>query len=912
MAEMPPPKKRSKSQNTSQPLSIEEQSSRMLFEAFTDAVFIANTNGRIVDCNSSAGSIFGYAPDDLVGITLAALLSERKFSNGHDFLETLLAKGSLAIEGEARRHNGEHFPVDISARLVKLDNAPRILAIFHDISDQKQAEHALVESQRALTSLLGHLPGMVFRCKYDEEWTLVFASGGSFALTGYPASAFLEKKQSYDALIHPEDRDLLNKVIKTGLWENGAYQFTYRLVTANGEVKWVWEQGWGLYNPKGELYAFEGMISDITERRMDEEQLLLQNIAVNTAANGIMITDRDGTVQWVNPAFSTMSGYAAEEVIGKNVNLVWTNQNRPLFFQSIWDTVLSGQPWTGEINNQRKDGSLYIEEMTVTPVRRKGGEITHLIAIKNDVSERKQREREQEAIARIASALRTAAEWDEIIQIIVRQTRFLMSAEGAAFITRNLNNDEVRCELGIGAWQSWTGMKLPPGKSPTDHVFNTSRTYVNNEVRPSTRIAHNLKAGELRAAACIPLLSEDKAIGVLWVGRKNDFTPGEVGVLNAIGDMASGAIHRASLHKETQRRLEQLSALHQIDLAISSTPELNLMLKVVFEQILNHLRADGVTLVLHNPALQSLQVIACEGLKKKGFLGECLDDTSIPAQVIHSQKLLSIPDISAAPLSVKQQFRLHSKGFHTYHGMPIIIKNETQGVLEIYHRRLFQPDAEWLNFLETLAGQAAIAIENATLFRNLQDKNIQLEDAYDHTLDGWSRFLELRDRETEGHTRRVVKLTLKMCKKLGMSEEQIVQVRRGATMHDIGKMAIPDDILLKKGPLNEAEWEVMRLHPENAYRILSEIEYLRPALDIPYCHHEHWDGTGYPRGLKGEEIPLAARIFAIADVWDALLYDRPYHKAMSESDVLAYICKESGKHFDPILVETFIKIVAKP
>jgi HD-GYP domain-containing protein (c-di-GMP phosphodiesterase class II) len=130
-------------------------------------------------------------------------------------------------------------------------------------------------------------------------------------------------------------------------------------------------------------------------------------------------------------------------------------------------------------------------------------------------------------------------------------------------------------------------------------------------------------------------------------------------------------------------------------------------------------------------------------------------------------------------------------------------------------------------------------------------------------------------------------------------------------MHDIGKMAIPDDILLKEGPLSEAEWEVMRLHPENAYRILSEIEYLRPALDIPYCHHEHWDGSGYPRGLKGEEIPLAARIFAVADVWDALLYDRPYHKAMSESDVMAYIGKESEKHFDPALVKIFIQIMDK-
>ncbi|MBI5830562.1 MAG: HD-GYP domain-containing protein [Chloroflexi bacterium] len=211
-----------------------------------------------------------------------------------------------------------------------------------------------------------------------------------------------------------------------------------------------------------------------------------------------------------------------------------------------------------------------------------------------------------------------------------------------------------------------------------------------------------------------------------------------------------------------------------------------------------------------------------------------------------------------------------------------------------------------MNFLETLAGQAAIAIDNIALFDGLQSSNAQLTLAYDATIEGWSKALDLRDKETEGHTLRVTEMALQLARAMGMSAEELAHVRRGALLHDIGKMGVPDSILLKPDKLTDEEWVIMRKHPVYAYELLLPINYLRPALDIPYCHHEKWDGTGYPRGLKGEDIPLAARLFAVADVWDALRSDRPYRQAWLEEKVIEHTRAGSGSHFDPQVVEAFL------
>ena len=226
-----------------------------------------------------------------------------------------------------------------------------------------------------------------------------------------------------------------------------------------------------------------------------------------------------------------------------------------------------------------------------------------------------------------------------------------------------------------------------------------------------------------------------------------------------------------------------------------------------------------------------------------------------------------------------------------------------------FSARTLKSDQEWEDFLEALAGQAGLAIDNATLFQNLQRSNLELGMAYESTLEGWSAALDLRDKETEGHTLRVTNLTLRLAKHMGLSDKDLMQIRRGALLHDIGKMGVPDRILLKPDNLTTEEWEIMQRHPVYAHELLSRIEYLRPALSIPYCHHEKWNGTGYPRGLKGEEIPLDARVFSVVDVYDALVSDRPYRPAWTKEKALEYIRSLSGVDFDPRVVAGFLELL---
>jgi putative nucleotidyltransferase with HDIG domain len=246
-----------------------------------------------------------------------------------------------------------------------------------------------------------------------------------------------------------------------------------------------------------------------------------------------------------------------------------------------------------------------------------------------------------------------------------------------------------------------------------------------------------------------------------------------------------------------------------------------------------------------------------------------------------------------------------------HYAIPLSAKGQVQGVLEVFQRSVFQPDDEWFTFLETLSRQAAIAIDSNNLFDNLQRSNTNIILAYDATIQGWSQALELRDKETEGHARRVTEQTVQLAQLVGVPDTELEHVRRGTLLHDIGKMGIPDAILLKPGKLTQEEWGIMRRHPVLAYEMLSSIAYLRQALDIPHYHHESWDGSGYPDGLKGEQIPLYARIFAVVDVYDALTNNRPYRPAWTTEQAIQYIREESGKHFDPAIVEAFLNMLAR-
>jgi putative nucleotidyltransferase with HDIG domain len=277
----------------------------------------------------------------------------------------------------------------------------------------------------------------------------------------------------------------------------------------------------------------------------------------------------------------------------------------------------------------------------------------------------------------------------------------------------------------------------------------------------------------------------------------------------------------------------------------------------------------------------------------------------LPGQAAMDRRILHIPNLAEADDLVRKYFL--DEGFVSYQAAPLIAKGQLQGVLEIFNRRPIVANDEQTGFLETLATQAAIAIDNSQLFSNLQRSNFELEMAYDATIEGWSRALELRDQETEGHTLRVTDMTLRLAQAMGVRNSELIHIRRGALLHDIGKMGVPDRILLKPGKLIGDEWEIMKQHTVYAFEMLWPIEFLRPSIDIPHCHHERWDGTGYPRQLKGEQIPMSARVFAVADVWDALTSDRPYRKAWTEEKAFDYITSNAGEHFDPHVVDKFIE-----
>jgi putative nucleotidyltransferase with HDIG domain len=323
------------------------------------------------------------------------------------------------------------------------------------------------------------------------------------------------------------------------------------------------------------------------------------------------------------------------------------------------------------------------------------------------------------------------------------------------------------------------------------------------------------------------------------------------------------------------------------------------------------LKVDACKILLYSEQSRLLRYGA-----SKGFRTEAINQATqrsgetFSSRVARERVSLLIPDISKEPGSIFQGPALVGEDFVTYLGVPLIAKAQVKGVLEIFMRSAFEPNDEWTGLLEMMSGLAAISIDNAALFEGLQRSNFDLAMAYDTTLEGWSHALDLRDKETEGHSRRVAELTIRMAQAYGFSDRELVQVRRGALLHDIGKMGLPDSILLKPGVLSLNEWAIMRKHPVYAYELLSPIKYLQPALEIPYCHHERWDGSGYPRGLKETQIPLAARMFAIVDVYDALTSNRPYRAAWSEEKTYAYIRSLSGHQFDPQMVELFFKVIS--
>lgn len=331
---------------------------------------------------------------------------------------------------------------------------------------------------------------------------------------------------------------------------------------------------------------------------------------------------------------------------------------------------------------------------------------------------------------------------------------------------------------------------------------------------------------------------------------------------------------------------------------------------ILLDHISTQLEVDAVALSIRTE-FSKLESIARLGFRTvDGARSIGYGNISMAQKVIESRQIIRYNHSSLN--TVTEAFRnfMVLENFYDYLGLPLVEDQQVLGVLEIFSQTPINTTLDWRLHLKFIRGLASNTIRRKLLAEKQKSTATELEIAYSETLEAWVRALEIRDQYTAGHTQRALDLTLRLATKMGIPDEMLVHITRGVLLHDIGKLAISDNILRKTGPLDSEEWASMREHPKFAYNLLKPIQYLRPALDIPYCHHEKWDGSGYPQGISGDAIPYPARIFSVVDVWDALTTDRPYRKAWPKDDALNYIRSKAGTEFDPKVVDEFVGLVS--
>jgi PAS domain S-box-containing protein/putative nucleotidyltransferase with HDIG domain len=633
---------------------------------------------------------------------------------------------------------------------------------------------------------------------------------------------------------------------------------------------------------------------------------------IENSSDMLFLLDPDYTIRYASSSVRRTTGFLPEDLISLSYfDLVHPDDLEDL--QKVFRRVMKK---TGNLSDDKVarlrhvDGSWHYHEGTCANLL-EDPNVKALVVNSRDVTVRQQREIELQVIATLSQALRSVGSRAEMFPIVIDQTVNLLHVNSANLQIMEPNTGDSITVAVHGKWTPKLGERIPPGHGLDSYFLESNQPYLNNDFQNEPRLLDLSPIGNTRAAAGVPLIAQEKIIGSLWIGRSPHITESEVGLLAAIADISANAIFRATLHEQTQQHLEQIIALRAIDNAIASSLDVRFTFSILLVHALEQLKADAADIFLFNPHLQSLEFCSSRGFhntRGNQYARFKIGDSQA-GRAVREHCLVFVPNLVEVEGFSQNPSRLAGEGFVSYHALPLSAKGEVNGVMEVYHRAAFNHDADWLSLFETIAGQAGIAIDISSLFEGLQHSNTELFMAYDATIEGWSRALDLRDKETEGHTLRVTEMTEKLASAMGVSREELVHIRRGSLLHDIGKMGVPDYVLLKPGELSPEEWDSMRRHPQHAYDMLSPITYLQQALDIPYCHHEKWDGSGYPRQMAGEQIPLAARIFSVVDVWDAVTSDRPYRSAWSKESAIEHIRAGAGTYFDPRVVDAFLDLI---
>jgi len=912
-----------------------------LFQASPAAITLSSLDGTIVDVNQAFERSMGYGRAEVVGKHARDLGTWAEPAERERVVRLLAENGSLGgVEVHYRRKSGEVMPALSSFETVELAGVRYILTLALDITDRKRAE----DQVRFQAGLLGAVGQAVIAT--SPQGAILYWNHMAEEMYGWTSEEALGRNSS---MLTPSDDDGQRAIqILTQVRAGQTWSGEYTVQRRDGSIFPALVTDTPFYDNAGALAGIIGMSTDNSERKQRERELetigqlsAALRMALTAEQIPVVILDQLVALFHTNAADLSLFDPAKDEMRVAHASGRWASgigTSRPVSQGIMGHVMATGLPYAAP--DAASDPLFYPREaadgigaVAVLPLIAHGqtigslaagrpapfgeGDLRLLASIADITANALQRATLHEqtrlradqlaGLNELARALAETLLLEQIYERLDAATRQMLPE--AADVVISLYDPELQMLTDV--FRAQAGRRLE-GSAPPQSIDTpalSAQAKVVRQRRPEIVSQTDPVLGQ-QSSVLAPLLAKGEVIGVLQAHSRGarDFGPDDAGLLATVANTAAVAIENARLFAETRRRLQRLQALRTIDLAITSSMDSHISLRVLVDQAATHLGADAVDVLLLDGQSHRLELAAGRGFRTQPPRFSLRVDEGDAGRAFMERRLLRVQQLSTHSAPSARSPWIAAEGFATYFGMPLVAKGLVRGVLEVFHRAPLAPDAEWMDFLETLAEQAAIAVDNSELFADLQRSNTDLELAYDTTLEGWSRALDLRDKETEGHTQRVTDVSERLARAMGLSEAELMQMRRGALLHDIGKMGIPDSILLKPAPLTDDEWTVMRRHPLYAFDLISPIAYLRPALDIPYCHHEKWDGSGYPRGLKGDLIPLAARIFAVVDVWDALRSDRPYRPAWPEDQVREHIRGLSGTHFDPRVVQAFMSL----
>jgi PAS domain S-box-containing protein/putative nucleotidyltransferase with HDIG domain len=632
-------------------------------------------------------------------------------------------------------------------------------------------------------------------------------------------------------------------------------------------------------------------------KKLEQRESFFRAVIEN-AAEGVAILDARGTFNYMAPAERRLTGHSIEESIGQSAFNYIHPDDLPAMQKAFQEGVQSpGAIVTMEYRLERKDGTWGHYEVT-------GHNLLHdphvagVVINYRDISERKRTEQElRESEAKFRNIVEQSVDG---IVLTDEQGFVIEWNEGQEQIT-GLSREEV---LGRPLWEAQMRVATEANRIPERRAFIEAMLkdfYKSGQAPWLNKLSENAVQrpdGSVRSIQTI----------IFSIPTEKGFKSGSI---------TRDVTERKQSEEALKRHAEELEILVSVSTALRAATTVVEMIPIVVRQAVQAVNgAIGSIYLLDQKTgefVSSGWYHVDEGVHS-GMQAEKIirhrPDEGITGYVATTRQIYITNDLHHDPIArVLPGEAARVNRVISNISLPLIAQEQIIGVLHVglLQQRDFT-DTE-IRILTAIAEMAGNAIHRSALHDKTLQQADELSQAYNKTLEGWAHALELRDELTEGHTRRVTQMTLELARRIGISEADLEHIRRGAILHDIGKIGVPDSILGKPGRLTLAEKEIMQRHPQHAYDMLSGIPFLHPAMDIPYCHHEHWDGGGYPQGLKGEEIPLAARIFALVDVWDALTSDRPYRPAWGEKKAIEYVLSQKGKYFDPHITGIFLEMV---